>query len=110
MTITENLAEFSAHERGILIELLMAWKKDGLPNYFYEEEVRPCFNKNSGYVFLTNSEFQVAMINPESERLEEFYSTPYSGSEGFLSDLIEEYDTLSDEDKEFIDDLRKRGE
>ena len=39
------------------------------------------FNKMSGNVFLTNSEFQVAMMNGDT--LESFYSCLQCGNEGF---------------------------
>lgn len=64
-------------------------------------------NQNSGNVFFTNSEYQVAMMN--GDKLESFYSTPYEGREGFADELKEDY--LSDyqswnaEDVEYIHDL-----
>jgi len=44
-------------------------------------------NIQSGYVFLTNSEFQVAMMN--GDKLEVFYTDFETGEEGFLEDLSE---------------------
>jgi hypothetical protein len=81
---TTNLADFRSRERRLLIELLTAWEEQGLPDDFYEEEVVPMFNRNSGNVFLTNSEFQVAMMN--GDKLESFYSCPNCGHEGFKED------------------------
>lgn len=93
---TTNLAEFGARERHELIELLQAWESHGLPDDFYDGEVVPMFNKNSGYVFLINSDYQTAMINPETGNIETWHYTPYAGHEGFLDDLVEEY--MSDPD------------
>lgn len=86
---TENFAEFGARERFELIQILQAWDKNGLPDNFASDNVRPAFNKSSGYVFLVNDDCQCAMINPDNGNLEEFYSTPHDGHEGFLSQLLE---------------------
>lgn len=101
---TENLAEFGYYERDELITLLQAWQDNGLPGDFYDEEVRPMMNKNSGHVFLTNSDYQVAMVT--EGKLESFYSTPYEGIEGFYEDLQEQYDDMHPEDQEFVRDLK----
>ena len=61
---------------------------------------------NSGYVFLTNADYQVAMVDDKGE-LYSFYSTPYEGIEGSLEDLIEEYDNLCEEDQEYVDELKE---
>ena len=104
MTTTENLAEFGARERALLIELLKAWQDQGLPSDFYEDEVRPMMNKHSGNVFLTNSEYQVAMMN--GDNLESFYITPYSGVEGFIEELLEQFADLHPEDQEYVADIK----
>ncbi len=82
---TTNLSDFGSRERNMLIELLQAWRDEGLPEDFYEEDVQAMMNKNSGYVFLTNSDFQVAMMN--GDKLETFYTCSYCGSEGFKEDI-----------------------
>lgn len=81
---TTNLADFRARERGMLIDLLTGWEKHGLPKGFWEEEVVPMFSRNSGCIFLTNSEFQVAMMN--GDRLEIWHNCPNCGHEGFEED------------------------
>ena len=99
---TENLADFGIREIGELNEILTAWIENGLPNGFENSSVRPAFNKNSGYVFLVNDEYQVAMLN--DNKLEIFHSLPYCGEEGFLADLIaeNERDCLHSDDIEYI--------
>ena len=61
-------------------------------------------NKNSGYVFLVNEDYQCAMINCDTGELELFHSTPYEGHEGFLSDLVQEHspEDLNSEDVDYI--------
>lgn len=83
---TENIADFGARERGELQDLLKAWDVQGLPEDFIEERVRPAFNRNSGFVFLTNEDYEVAMMN--GEKLESFYSCPECGWEGFKEDML----------------------
>ena len=98
MSYTENLADFGARERHMAAELLA----HPLPDNFSDRWVRVAFNTNSGYVFLVNDDYQVAMMNGDS--LEIFHSTPYAGHEGFLSDLLDEYsqDDLNSEDADYL--------
>jgi hypothetical protein len=88
MTTTTDLTKFGHRERRIAENLLKAWREQGLPEDFYENEVSIMFNTNSGYVFLTNSEYQVAMLN--GGVLESFYADSKTGEEGFLEDLSSE--------------------
>ena len=57
----------------------------GLPEDFEDDQVTIAMNTHSGYVFITNSEYQVAMLN--GDILESFYSCPECGHEGFLEDM-----------------------
>jgi hypothetical protein len=98
---TEDLAKFGYREIKMTNELLTAWMDKGLPDTFYADEVRPAFNMNSGCVFLTNSEYQVCMMNGED--LEIWHNLPYGGEEGFLCDLLElNPEALNSEDVEYI--------
>ena len=85
---TTDFGKFGARERAMVRELLDAWNKQGLPEDFYGEDVKPMMNMQSGYVFLTNSEYQVAMMN--GDKLESFYSCPECGFEGFEDELIDD--------------------
>jgi hypothetical protein len=88
---TTDLKDFGIREKRLASELLTAYKTDkDLTKNFYDDEVTVMFNQNSGYVFLTNSEFQVAMI--VDGFLTDFYSCPNCGCEGFESDLEEDGD------------------
>ena len=95
---TEDLAEFGSRERTMAAELLAA----RLPDGFNDDGVKLAMNKNSGFVFLVNADYQCAMMNGDT--LEIFHSTPYDGIEGFLSDLIDENEPgdLHREDAEYI--------
>lgn len=85
---TEDLAEFGARERKLAAELLGAQ----IPQGFYQSGIKVACNLQSGYVFLVNEDCQCAMINTDSGELEIHHSTPYEGKEGFLTDLLNEYE------------------
>ena len=87
---TTNLSDFGYRELAILEELLKAMREQGLPQDFYNDEVHPMMNQNSGNVFLTNSDYQVAMLN--GGKLESFYFLSYHGNEGFLDELLIDYE------------------
>jgi hypothetical protein len=101
-TYTEDLSKFGYRERVELERILHAWNENGLPDGFECEQVRPAFNMNSGNVFLVNADYQTAMLNGDT--LELWHFLPYSGQEGFLSDLLEECDpaSLNAEDLEYL--------
>jgi len=104
---TTNFADFGWRERKMAAELLTASCEQGFPEDFEDEEVTIMMNRNSGNVFFTNSEYQVAMMNGDT--LESFYTTPYSGHEGFAEDLKAEYesdgDSWNQEDIDYLIDL-----
>lgn len=81
---TTDLADFGSRERWLLVELLTAWDQQSLPEEFCDEEVRPMMNRNSGNVFLTNSEYQTAMMN--GGKLEIWHNCSNCGHEGFEED------------------------
>ena len=99
---TENLNDIITfdRERALAIELLQALGEQGLPDDFYEEGVKIACNRNSGYVFLVNGEYQCAMMN--GDKLESFYTSPYDGHEGFIDELFERY--MEDKDSWHIED------
>lgn len=85
---TINLSKFGYREKKLAVQLLKAWNEQGLPENFSSEEVTIMFNTHSGNVFLTNAEFQVAMMNGDT--LESFYTDFETGEEGFKDELSEE--------------------
>jgi hypothetical protein len=104
---TTDLSRFGYREKKMAAELLNAMCEQGLPEDFEDDEVTVMMNMNSGNVFLTNSEYQVAMMNGDA--LESWYYTPYSGHEGFAEDLKAEYesdgDSWNQEDIDYLVDL-----
>ena len=107
-TYTEDLADFGFREQEEAKDLFQAWRESGLPIDFENNGVKIAFNMNSGYVFLTNSEYQVAMCTTnEQDQLElySFYSSPYEGKEGSFNELLEEYKEMHPEDQEWFQQI-----
>ena len=94
---TTDFAKFGNRERAMAEDLLKAWREQGLPDNFSDDEVTIMMNTSSGNVFLTNSEYQAAMMNGDS--LEMWLYCVECGNEGFGDDDIWENNTCC---KEYI--------
>ena len=85
MNITTDISKFGHRELEILRDTLNAWLDKGLPLSFNENGVHPMFNMDSGYVFLTNEDHEVCMLDEGC--LEVYHHCPECGTEGFHYDL-----------------------
>ena len=83
--VTSDMGKFGLREIEMAKELMTAWVEQGLPEDFDQDGAKVAMNMNSGYVFLTNDEYQVAMMN--GDVLESFYSCPECDAEGFAEDV-----------------------
>ena len=99
---TTDFAKFGARERKMAENLLKAWRTQGLPEDFYKEEITIMMNQNPGNVFLTNADFQVAMMN--NDKLESFYRCPYCGHKGFLEDM--EHEPEDEECSRYLEEIK----
>jgi hypothetical protein len=81
-TNTNDLSEFGFRELNITIELLNAYLEN--PSIL-GSGVKVELNPNSGYVFLVDEDFNVAMMNGDD--LELFLNCPYCGHEDFESEF-----------------------
>lgn len=104
---TEDFADFGSREREMVRELLDAWNKQGLPRGFDDAKVRPAMNSHSAYVFLVNDDFQVAMMN--GDKLEQFYTSPYNGEEGFWEELVEGFKDMHPDDQDWMRQIAEAG-
>ena len=100
---TTDLTKIGYRERKMAAKLLIAWNKGELPEDFYEEEVTIMMNQNSGNVFLTNADSQVAMMDNYDE-LKSWYSCPYCGHEGFLEDM--EHEPEGEECLRYLEEIK----
>jgi hypothetical protein len=89
--LTSDLSHFGEKELHVVKSLIDAAEKQGLPNDFWDNDVKIMMNRYSGNVFLINSEYQVAMMN--GDKLESWYFLSYHGYEGFLDDLLFMFDS-----------------
>jgi hypothetical protein len=102
---TEDLGDIisCSLKRRKVMQILNAWDKNGLPDDFSNSGVKVAINRNSGFVFLVNEEYQCCMeLDGE---LQSFYTTPYEGKEGFWAELVEEYPTMHHDDQEYMRDI-----
>lgn len=105
---TTDLSKFGYREKAMASDLLKAMVDHGLPNDFEDNEVTVMMNTNSGNVFLTNSEYQVAMLTYKG-KLESFYSCPICGCEGFwdeVKNIKEHSGSDRKECKQWIKDIK----
>ena len=100
---TTDLANFGNRELSILSEILDKYTNhDYFHPFWTDSEVRPMLNTYSGNVFLTDSDYNVLMLN--GENLEPFYALPYSGDEGFYEDFV--IDEYEGEDLEYLQTIK----
>ena len=100
-TTTTDLGDFGYREMEIAKDLLNAVLEEGLPETFNNEGLTTMFNTTSGYVFLTNDDFQVAML--KDGKLEMYYTCPECGEEGFREDLEDSPNNCC---QEYLNDLQ----
>ncbi len=108
MTEMMDLSNFGNRELNEAKEILDAIINNGYPDEFQLDGVSIAFNANSGIVFLTNSEYQVAV---ESEgKLVMWYILSYD-SEGTCEDLHDDFknNNISEDDYEELADIFERN-
>ena len=86
--ITTDLKDFGYIELKEAEKLIRALRKNALPVDFDDDELTIMFNKSSGCVFFTNSEYQVAMAS-DDDTLFEFFTCAVCGNEGALGDICD---------------------
>jgi hypothetical protein len=84
ITVTNDLSRFGFRELKMAAQLLTAFT-----NYPYSTQlgdgITIYMNSNSGNVFLSDEDFNVAMMN--GDKLEDFYTCPECGREGFAEEM-----------------------
>ena len=83
MTTTTDLGDFGFRELKLAAELLAAYCES--PPDFLTSRIQLMMNTHSGCVFLTDEDFNVAMMNGGS--LEQWLFCPECGAEGFAEDF-----------------------
>jgi hypothetical protein len=85
MEISMDFSHFGWKQRDLLIHLLKAWNKQGLPEEMNHNEVTPRYCSTKGHVFLTNKRSEIAMMN--GGKLEIWFTCSSCGYEGFAKDM-----------------------
>ena len=83
MTTTTDLSDFGFRELRLGAELLTAYCE--APPGFLTDDVHLMRNTASGCVFLTDEDFNVAMMS--GGKLEQWHVCPECGAEGFAEDM-----------------------
>ena len=86
--VTSDLKDFGYRELIEVEKLIRALRENGLPNDFSNEDLSIMMNRDSGFVFFTNAEFQVSMVHDDN-KLYEFFSCIECGNEGELEDICD---------------------
>lgn len=81
MDNTRNLMEFGIRELRYAARLLSLFKTSKDHTRKLGDSVAVEFNPNSGYVFLVDEDFNVAMV--QSDTLRDWFTCPECGEEGF---------------------------
>lgn len=88
MENTRDLMDFGIRELRLAARLLAVLKTAQDRTMRLGDTITPEFNPDSGYVFLIDSDFNVAMLNGDT--LEDWLMCPQCGIEGFISELERE--------------------
>jgi len=99
---TRDLASFGYRELALAGELLKTLKTKNDKTKFLSHPLSIEFNPNSGNVFLVDDDCNVAMMN--GEYLEDFFSCPICGHEGFLEDM--EHDKDNEECQDYLKQIK----
>lgn len=100
MSTTTDLKDFGYRELKQAAELLTAYCEN--PPDWLGDNLHLMMNRHSGFVFLTDEDSNVAMIN--GGRLDAWLFTPHHGHEGFIDELTAQYapDDLNKEDADYL--------
>jgi len=100
-----DLSRLGYREVGMLGEMLNAWSDQNLSSLakkYFGELTDWGFNPQSGFVYLSDEDFNVLMFNDSMKKLDLFLSTPDEGQEGFIDDLAREFNYLTEDDQDFV--------
>jgi hypothetical protein len=88
MTVTKDLSKFGLREKAMAKDLLSAYGTSNDKTQHLGDGVEVWFNTHSACVFLSDEDFNTAMINGNNGNiLEDFFSCPNCGEEGLSSDF-----------------------
>ena len=104
--VTTDLSKYGYTELIEAAELLKAYSERNAK--FLGDGLTLNFNMNSGYVFLSDEDYNVGLLTDDG-KLEQFFSCSNCGFEGFKEDFIDikQHETESDDCLEQIEEVKK---
>ena len=85
--VTSDMGKFGYREMNMAADLMKAYANNNFKKgNFFGDEVKVFMNANSGSVFLSDSDYRVGILNDEGQ-VEEWFSCPECGEEGFVEDI-----------------------
>ena len=90
--VSSDLSDFGIRELIEVEKLIKALRENGLPYDFDNENLTIFFNRNSGFVFFTNSQNQNALCS--EGKLEEYFTCVECSNEGLLDEICDNIKTL----------------
>ena len=97
--VTMDLSRFEYRNIDLAVDLLKAYKIQGAD--FLGDGITLNLNTNSGFVFLSDEDFNVGMMN--GDKLEKWFNCPVCGHEGFKEDMKHRED--NEECKQYLHDI-----
>ena len=92
--VTVDYSRFGYRELDIAGKLIVTYSQGGVD--FLEDGITVNFNVNSGYVFLSDSNYNVGVLDDEESHIVQFFSCLECGYEGTQDDaLTEEKDFIT---------------
>lgn len=88
--VTSDISQFGFREKDMAAELLKTHGSSSDHTKFLGNSVNVFMNMNSGYVFLSDEDYNTAMMN--GDNLEDFFSCPNCGNEESSSDFRAAFD------------------
>lgn len=89
--VTADFSDFGYVELGKAKDLLTAYMENKLARDsvkdWISDGLKICFNKNSGYVFFSDEDYNTFLLN-ENDELDVWLNCPECGTEGFPKELI----------------------
>lgn len=104
MENTRDLSKFGYREIKETAKLLLNAYVENKGNFDLGDGVALEFNPNSGNVFLTDEDCNVAMMNGED--LDMWFSCPICGHEGFIEDM--QHNEENKECQEYVKEIQER--
>ncbi|HUD45167.1 MAG TPA: hypothetical protein VMR41_06490 [Patescibacteria group bacterium] len=86
--ITADFSQFGIRELIFAQRLIKAYTEEGAD--FLNSGITINFNTHSGYVFLSDDDYNVGVLDEEETHIVQFFSCPECGYEGTQHDAISE--------------------